>query len=184
MRVLAGRAKGSKLKGPNASVTRPTTARVKSAIFNMLSGGALDGARVLDAYAGTGAVGIEGLSHGAQWVDFVERDRRSCKAIVGNLREAGLDGQAHVYCSTVKKAVSYLKEPYDVVFMDPPYKEQGTIEIVRELFEAELIKEEGIVLVEHSSREMMPETVGEAKLSRSRRYGDAAVSVYRKEPLE
>ena len=89
-------------------------------------------------------------------MDFVEIDRRAGKGIVANLRDAGLNDQAHVYCATVKKAVSYLTEPYDVVFMDPPYDEHGILEIVSELFDANLIKEEGIILVEHSSRELMP----------------------------
>ena len=147
----------------------------------MLPDDVLEGARLLDAYAGTGAMGIEGLSHGAEWVDFVERDTHACKGIRDNLRDAGLKERAHVYCSTVKKALDYLSEPYDVVIMDPPYSEPGVPDIVQGLFDAGLLKRDGVVFVEHAWRDVMPEAVGELKLSKARRYGDTAVSVYREE---
>ena len=136
---------------------------------------------MLDAYAGTGAMGIEGLSHGAAWVDFVERSPALCRLIRENLKAAGLEGSSHVYCATVKKALTFLSEPYDVVLMDPPYADAGTVDTVAEIAAGGLLKDKGVMVVEHAWRAPLPQRAGALSLLKTRRYGDTAVSVYRQE---
>lgn len=178
VRVLSGQVKGARLKGPRGSV-RPTTSRVRQAIFNILPQELVAGARVLDAYAGTGALGIEGLSQGARWVDFVERSPALCRLIRENLKAAGLGDRGHVYCATMKKALAFLSEPYDLVLMDPPYAEGETAEVLAALATAGLLKDEGLAVVEHAARAAVPQETGALFLLRTRRYGDTAVSLYR-----
>src|SRR4030042_6735847 len=123
MRVIAGKAKGHHLKAPKGSLIRPTSDLVRGAIFAILDSVATNWSRVLDLYAGTGALGIEALSRGAGWADFVEREVRCCNVIKENLEQTKLSESAHVYCCTVRKALSFLKEFYGIVLLDPPYND-------------------------------------------------------------
>ena len=103
MRIIAGQAKGRRLKSPPGLSTRPTTDMVRGAIFSILTSLAQGWGNVLDLYAGTGALGIEALSQGAEHADFVEQNSRCCAIIRENLQIAELSGNARVYCSTVSK---------------------------------------------------------------------------------
>lgn len=180
MRVLSGQAKGARLKGPRGRQTaRPTSSRVKNAIFNMVAGELVEGARVLDAYAGTGALGIEALSRGAGHVDFVERDTGLCQVIRENLSAAGLESAAHVYCQTLAKAVTFLQDSYDLAFMDPPYADTRIGETIALLGGSGLLKEGAALVVEHASRVALPEQLGRMALDRTRVHGDTAISIYR-----
>jgi len=114
MRVIAGKAKGHQLRVAKGTVTRPATDLVRGAIFSILESMTNDWSQVLDLYAGSGALGIEALSRGAGWVDFVEREPRCCDIIRQNLEKTRLAAQAHVYCCGVTKAISFLdkEEPH------------------------------------------------------------------------
>lgn len=144
----------------------------------MLPAELIEGARVLDAYAGTGALGIEALSLGARWVDFIDRDRAMCQRIRESLSAAGYGERSHVYCATVKKGLEFLSEPYDLVLMDPPYAESGTDKVMAAMVNAGLLNERSLLVMEHSSRVPPAESAGGLSLSRTRRYGDTAVSFY------
>src|SRR4030042_1283482 len=121
MRVIAGKAKGHHLKFPKGTTTRPATDLVRGAIFSILENITSDWARVLDLFSGTGAMGIEALSRGAGWVDFVESEPRCCGIIRENLEKTKLAAQAHIYCCSVAKVFSSLDKEYDIILMDPPY---------------------------------------------------------------
>jgi 16S rRNA (guanine(966)-N(2))-methyltransferase RsmD len=108
MRVIAGTAKGHHLIGPDRRLTRPATDLVRGAIFSMLEGLAADWSLVLDLFSGTGAMGIEALSRGAGWADFVDRQRRCCDIIKQNLEKTHLSAMARVYCLEVDKAITLL----------------------------------------------------------------------------
>src|SRR3972149_4981592 len=123
MRVIAGEARGKPLKAPKA--IRPTTDLVKGAIFSMLEALGGEWERVLDLYSGSGALGIEALSRGAEWADFVEREPRSCSVIKDNLEKTGFKEYSHVYRSSVKRALEFLEGNYSLVLMDPPYNMPG-----------------------------------------------------------
>ena len=101
MRVIAGKARDTDLKFPKGTTTRPATDLVRGAIFSILENTASDWAQVLDLFSGSGALGIEALSRGAGWVDFVESEPRCCGIIKENLEKTKLAAQAHVYCCSV-----------------------------------------------------------------------------------
>ncbi len=168
---------------------RPTSAKVRAAIFNMLPPGLVVGARVLDAYAGTGALGIDALLREAAWADFVEQDPDMCRRIQESLTADGFTDRGHVYRATVKKALSFLNEPYDLIFMDPPYANQGIGATMALTVESGLLKDGALLVFEHASRVPPPEHSGRPasgsvnkaaglSLLRTRRYGDTSVTFY------
>ena len=121
LRIIAGTLKGRKLVSPDWEGLRPTSDRLRETLFNVLAG-RVDGARMLDAYAGTGAVGIEAISRGAAHVTFLERDPRAVDLIAENLARCGVrDGYTVLRADAVKANQSALAVPFDVVFVDPPY---------------------------------------------------------------
>ncbi|MDO9579286.1 MAG: 16S rRNA (guanine(966)-N(2))-methyltransferase RsmD, partial [Bacteroidales bacterium] len=150
MRVIAGKAKGHRLKVPKGGITRPATDLVRGAIFSILETTASDWLRVLDLFAGSGALGIEALSRGAGQVDFVEREPRCCSIIRQNLESTKLAAQAHIYCCSVAKAISFLQEEYNIILMDPPYSDSSIGSLVRQLATSKLVGTESIVVVTHS----------------------------------
>ncbi|MBI2847287.1 MAG: 16S rRNA (guanine(966)-N(2))-methyltransferase RsmD [Chloroflexi bacterium] len=181
MRITAGQAKGLTIKSNKRRSLRPTSSTVRSAIFSILASMNTTLSRVLDLYAGTGALGIEALSRGAQWVDFIEQDPRSCDLIKQNLKGAGFEEQSHVYCSSVKKALSFVKGPYDLVFMDPPYGDESIGEVLLKLGSLNLSRDNTTVVVEHSRRQQLEERYGNSSRVKDRRYGDTCISIYREE---
>src|SRR5690349_1359827 len=122
MRVITGSAKGHKLKGPPDLGTRPMLDRVKESLFQILSGYGVIGGRALDLFAGTGSLGIELLSRGADWCDFVEQRREVCAIIRENLRHTKLADRARVHHMAVDRFIAAgAGEPYAIIVMDPPY---------------------------------------------------------------
>lgn len=178
MRVIAGKAKGHRLKSLKSSGLRPTSDLLRGAIFNMLESTATDWSRVLDLYAGTGALGIEALSRGAEWTDFVEKNPRLCALIKENLAHTGFTGQAAVYCVTAKKALSILKEKYGILLLDPPYADPSLTIATETLSSSSLVGEDSTIVVEHSRRVPLKERYGNFQQIKSLRHGDSCVSVY------
>lgn len=181
MRVIAGRAKGQRLKSPKNSSTRPTTSLVRGAIFSTLQSVADDWSWILDLYAGSGALGIEALSQGASWVDFVERNPKCCAIIKDNLERTGFTSQAKVYCCSVSKALSRLSTEYDIVLMDAPYSDTSLIEILEDLFTSNLVGAGSTIAVQHSTHQPLPAQLKQFLLIKDRHYGDTCLSVYRQE---
>ena len=180
MRVVAGNAKGTRIKAPKSLKVRPTSGRVRGAIFSILSSMVYQPQRVLDLYSGTGALGIEALSRGAEWVDFVERDPESCAFIRENLKAAGYADRCHVHCSSVTKALDYLTQPYDLILADPPYFEVAPKEFLERLSASSVIGEDATVVLETSSRVEPEEEVAGLRLVKERRHGDTLITVYRR----
>jgi 16S rRNA (guanine966-N2)-methyltransferase len=179
MRVIAGRAKGHRLAGPPSRATRPTSDLVRGAIFSALDSMGADLSRVLDLYAGSGALGIEALSRGSQHCDFVERDARACASIRQNLSKTGFEGQAQVVCAPAERALARLEGPYTLVLADPPYALEAAATL-EQLAERGLSEAGRTTLVlEHSSREEAPEQLAGLTQVKTLRHGDTAVSVYR-----
>ena len=178
MRVIAGDARGHPLKVPPGTATRPTSDYVRGAIFNLLEHLTGDWSRVLDLYAGSGALGIEALSRGANWADFVEQDARACRIIQGNLAVTHLAGRAAVHCTTVRRALGSLTEGYDIIFVDPPYADTAAYGLLPELVESQAVHQGTVLVVEYSSRMRLDGPGGAFRLLRERRYGDTTVSLY------
>ncbi len=181
MRVIAGKAKGHRLKVPKGTVTRPATDLVRGAIFSILETTTSDWLRVLDLFAGSGALGIEALSRGADWVDFVEQEPRCCSIIRENLEKTKLTSQAHVYCCSVAKALSFLEEEYSIILMDPPYSDSSIGNIVQQLANSKLVGTKSIVVVTHSPHLPLNSTYAPLHRLKERRHGDSCIAVYQKE---
>lgn len=181
MRVIAGSARGRPLKSPKGLRLRPTSDLVRGAIFSILEGVTKDWVRVLDLYAGTGALGIEALSRGVEWADFVERDPRACALIRENLVRTELATQARIYCFSVEKALSLLQGRYSIIFLDPSYQDTGLVENLKTLSSSSLVGPATTLVVEHSRRSPLDSAYGGLTLVQSRRHGDTCISIYRKE---
>lgn len=176
MKVISGTAKGLRLKAPRSA--RPTTSLVRAAVFSML--GSVEGCRVLDLFAGSGALGIEALSRGARWVDFVDQDRGSCAAIRHNLRAVGLAERAAVRCASADRGLRSLETDYDVVFIDPPYAAPGLEGLLAQVAASPRLGLGVVVVVFHSSRVALAPHYDGLGIVRERRHGDTTVSIYRK----
>ncbi len=181
MRVIAGIAKGHHLKGPERHSTRPATDLVRGAVFSILQGLVNDWSLVLDLYSGTGAMGIEALSRGAGWVDFVDRQRRCCDIIKQNLAKTKLADNAHVYCYQVEKAISLLDKEYNIIIMDPPYANTAIGETITKLANSRLVGPNTIVVVTHSPHLTLETQYPPLSLIKERRHGDSCIALYHKE---
>jgi len=181
MRVIAGRAKGHRLKVPKGTVIRPATDLVKGAIFSILENTADDWEQVLDLFSGSGALGIEALSRGAGRVDFVEREPRCCAIIKENLVKTKLSEQAHIYCCSVNKALSFLDKEYSIILMDPPYSDTSIGSLLAQLATSKLVGMETTLVVTHSPHLPLDSTYATLNLVKEHRHGDSCISLYRKE---
>lgn len=182
MRVVGGKAKGQRLKGAVAPGARPTTERVRAAIFNILQGELDQPERVLDLFAGTGSLGIEALSRGAGWADFVERDRRQCQVIQSNLETTGFTASARVYCTDVDRSLATLPGSYELVLLDPPYRMLDLDEVLERIGATpRLIVGGGHVVAGHSKHLSLSPQYGFLSLVSHRRYGDNVVDFYVRE---
>ncbi|MFC1985615.1 16S rRNA (guanine(966)-N(2))-methyltransferase RsmD [Chloroflexota bacterium] len=180
MRVIAGKAKGHRLKVPKGP-TRPATDLVRGAIFSILENATDHWEQVLDLFSGSGALGIEALSGGAGWVDFVEREPRCCAIIKENLEKTKLAAQAHVYCCSVTKALSFLDKEYNIILMDPPYSDSSIGTLLTQLATSKLVGAETTLVVTHSPHLPLDSTYVPLNLVKEHRHGDSCISVYRKE---
>jgi 16S rRNA (guanine966-N2)-methyltransferase len=183
--VIAGRARGRRLIAPRnsrrrgQSLVRPTSDLVRGAIFSALASLPADLSRVLDLYAGSGALGIEAISRGAGWCDFVEQDRLACETIRENLRLTGFETQARVYPIPAKRALDELRTPYTLVLADPPYEDGTAVAVLESLIGKGLAHlGETVLVLEHSARSEMPSEISGFAMLSSRRHGDTAISIY------
>ena len=171
MRIIAGKYKGRRLEGPRGPGVRPTSDSLRETLFNVL-GDRVEGARVLDAFAGTGAVGLEALSRGAAHVTFVERDRDTARLLEANVATCGA-GEA---CMIVRGDFARTSGRFDLVWLDPPYEAPDLAAIVEQA--ATLVEPAGLVVVEHSRRRSPPSVVPGLARTRELVAGDSALSFY------
>jgi 16S rRNA (guanine966-N2)-methyltransferase len=181
MRVIAGIAKGHHLKFPKGTKTRPATDLVRGAIFSILENMDSGWAEVLDLFSGSGAMGIEALSRGAGWVDFVELEHRCCGIIRENLESTKLAAQAKVYCCNVVRAISFLDKEYDIILMDPPYTNRSIGDIITQLATSKLVGIKTTVVITHSPKLTLNQNYDCIKMIKEHRHGDSCISIYRKE---
>ena len=177
MRVIAGEFKGRRLLSPEDERVRPTTDKVKEAIFSMLAFD-LPGAAVCDLFAGTGSLGLEALSRGARHCYFCDSSRDSLKLIKENIRACGAEEGATVLACDFRAALGRLPSKVDIFLLDPPYGEGLLEEALSGISELGLLSEEGIIVCEHGKREELPEITGELRRIKEKKYGKIAVSIY------
>ena len=180
MRVIGGTARGRRLKSPPAGV-RATTDLVRGAIFDALAAQGADLSRVLDLYAGSGALGIEALSRGDGTGDFVELNAGAAAVIAENLRLTGLDGRAKVHRLAVAGAAERLEGAYSLLLADPPYDDEAALGVLDGLARTGLVGPGATFVLEVSSRREAPPALGPLTLAWSRRHGDTRVGIYRRE---
>jgi len=179
MRITGGSERGRRLRWGRGKGLRPTSERVRSAIFSMIGREAVEGVRVLDLYAGTGAMGIEALSRGASWADFVETHAGRCQNIRSTLREMGLSGLGHVYRAKAERALGALPGGYGLVLIDPPYDQEPWAILMERLNCDQMLGEGALVVAEHYQRYELAERYGRLVRATARRHGDTSVSIYR-----
>jgi len=187
MRITGGKAGGRKLSAPKHGGVRPTSDKVKEALFSVL-GPRVDGARFLELFAGSGAVGIEALSRGAESVVFVDSSKRSCALIRKNLDELGLREGASVYAMDALKFIpkhGHETGPFGIIFLDPPYHGglgEKALEKLGECAAAEygcgMLSEDTIIVYEHFKKMMPPDLVGGLSVKKRYTYGDTVISMY------
>ena len=179
MRIIAGEFRGRRLAAVKGRV-RPTSDRVREAIFSVLGAAVVD-ARVLDLFAGTGALSLEALSRGARHAVLVEDHGTALKILRDNIDTLDLEGRARVLPLPVTRALKTLAaqgEQFSLVFLDPPYERGLVPKTLAALQDSSLLLRGARVVAEHSQRETLPELVGRLNLSQSRRYGDTQVAFY------
>ena len=164
---------------PPAGV-RPTSDKVRAAIFDALEAHGVDDTRVLDLYAGSGALGIEALSRGAGFCDFVERSAQHAAVIRENLSLADESERGRVHRFGVEHVPERLQAPYSLILADPPYDDAAAPAALERVARSALVAPAATLVLEHSSRREAQEAFGPLRLSWSRRYGDTQVSIYRR----
>ncbi len=181
MRISGGIAKGRRVilrKGDSS--TRPTSAKVREAIFNILREKIID-CIFLDLYAGTGAVGIEAISRGAGLVIFVDNNRSNTIMIKKLIEKFGLSQKAKVFTENTLEFLKNTKTKFDIIFADPPYA-SSELDIVLPLIDnLNILNMKGLFVAEHPSKKDMPLIIGNLKLIKTYKYGDSAISIYKKE---
>ena len=193
MRVIAGSLKGRRLKTPSWDGLRPTSDKLRETLFNILAP-RIAGARVLDGYAGTGALGIEAFSRGAAWVTLIEDDRRAQMLIAENLALCGIENSYAIIRAKVARALDSLHnqpafEPFEIVLLDPPYAVRSGAGGGGDDLEAVLtaagrvLAPTGVLVLERARRDPAPETAGRLRLSRTVVSGDSALAFYEMQQL-
>lgn len=180
MRVITGKARGVQLKTPDGMQTRPTADRVKEALFSIINFD-LPGARVLDLFGGTGQLGIEALSRGANSAVFVDAREDACKLIRENLRRTKLEGQGSVVRSDYLDYLRRCRERFDIIILDPPYAEVFLENALKCITEIDILQTGGIIVTERPLGKDLPCTFEGYTRSKDYKYGQTLLALYRKD---
>ena len=176
MRVISGYARGRRIIAPKGTKIRPTSDRVKEAIFNTISP-LVAQSDFLDLFAGTGNIGIEALSRGANSCTFVDKSLQAIKCIKNNLSNTGFEDRSTIMLGDSRTIIAKLTQTYDIIFLDPPYGYDLVIPIMKKL--KLLLKEEGIIVVETENKIELPSQCDTFRLLKTSRYGDTQVGYYK-----
>ena len=180
MRVITGSARGRRLKTLEGLETRPTSERVKEGVFNILQF-QIQGRRALDLFAGTGQMGIEALSRGADRAVFVDSRRQAAALVRENLAATGLGDRASVVCG---EALAYLRsagERFDMIFVDPPYAAGLWESVLSAISQFDILSDHGIIICESPAKQAMPERAGRCVRGWDYRYGTVKITLYHRE---
>lgn len=188
MRVIGGELKGRVIKTTKGMAVRPTSDKTREAVFDVLQG-EIEGKRVLDVFAGSGALGIEALSRGASFAAFADDSISAVAVIKENLERLGLFDRAHVFKLKAPQKLKMLKtlkikggkeipERYDLIFLDPPYNKGFLKPTIEELIRLDLLAQNIIIVAEHSAQEEPGETFDDIRLTKRKVYSATAVSFY------
>ena len=177
MRVITGSARGRRLNELKGMETRPTTDKVKESIFNCIQFD-VENARVLDLFAGTGQLGIEALSRGAQSAVFVDRRTDAVKLVKDNLALCGFSERAQVVCGDAMGYLSALRTKFDIIFLDPPYAEDVLEQALAHIAGFDILAPHGIIIAESPAEKTLPALSAPYGVYREYRYGKIKVTIY------
>lgn len=178
MRVVAGKARGLTLETIEGDSTRPTRDVVREALFSILMNYIPD-SRFLDLFAGSGAIGIEALSRGAASAMFVDLNSKCTQVIKRNLEKAKFSELAEVYNTDYKKAINKMKpKSFDVIYVDPPYNREMGIDAITRLYEADILGDDGIIVLETDTNEIVPDEILGYEKFNYKRYGRNILSLF------
>ena len=180
MRVITGKARGVTLKTPEGMRTRPTTDRVKEALFSIIQF-ELPGAKVLDLFGGTGQLGIEALSRGAKSAVFVDEREDACRLIKENLRRTKLEQDAQVVRSDYLAYLSRCREKFNIILLDPPYAEVFLENSLKQITEIDILQSGGIIVAERPLGKDLPWEFSGYTRSKDYKYGKTLLTLYRKD---
>lgn len=179
MRVITGKARGIQLKTPDGMLTRPTADKVKEALFSIIQFD-VPGASVLDLFGGTGQLGIEALSRGADKAVFVDAREDACKLIRENLKRTKLEDQGCVVRSDYLVYLNRCRDVFDVIFLDPPYAEEFLENALNRITEIDILRSGGIIVTERPLGKALPWEIAGYTRSRDYKYGKTLLTIYRK----
>lgn len=180
MRVITGSARGKRLAELEGMDTRPTTDRVKEGLFNAIQFD-IEGRRVLDLFAGTGQLGIECLSRGAERCLFVDQRRDAVSVIRRNLSACGFQDQAQVVQGDALRVLRSQRQSFHLIFLDPPYETGLLEEALKTIADIDILSENGIIVCESPVRQALPDLAAPYRKDRSYRYGKIVITLYRKD---
>lgn len=179
MRIISGAARGRKLKEPQGMDTRPTTDKVKESLFNIIQF-ELEGRRVLDLYAGTGQLGLEALSRGAEHCTFVDQRREAAALMRENVRLCRFEDRTRIAQEEALSFLSSCREKFDVVFLDPPYGSGLLEKSLERLAQFDILREHGIIVCESETQWTVPALEFPYEAGREYRYGQIKLTVCRR----
>jgi 16S rRNA (guanine(966)-N(2))-methyltransferase RsmD len=177
MRIIAGAYKGRTLAPPSDRSVRPTPDRVKEALFSIL-GSHVEDAVVLDLFAGSGNLGLEALSRGARKCYFGDSSRDSIRLIHSNVAHCKAEALSHIMQGDYRNVLAQLREKLDIIFVDPPYRDQLWEDVLGILTEKELMNPDGLVVLEHPREVEFPQEVYNFRKIKEARYGTVVLSIY------
>ena len=180
MRVISGKARGVNLKTPDGMATRPTADRVKEALFSIIQFD-IPASRVLDLFGGTGQLGIEALSRGANSALFIDDREEACRLIRENLKRAKLDSQAKVIRSDYMQYLKNCSEQFDIILLDPPYAEVFLENSLKLITEIDILQSGGIIVTERPVEKSLPWDFPGFTRSKDYKYGKTILTIYRKD---
>lgn len=179
MRVISGTARGRRLKELQGMDTRPTTDKVKESLFNIIQFD-IEGRKILDLFGGTGQLGIEALSRGADHCTFVDQRRDAVSLIRENVKTCGFQVKSHVVQGDALSFLATCREKYDVILLDPPYNTELLDESIKAIVKFDILREHGIMVCESASERVLPELNAPYEEGRSYRYGKIKLTVCRR----
>ncbi|OQY08715.1 MAG: 16S rRNA (guanine(966)-N(2))-methyltransferase RsmD [Fusobacteriia bacterium 4572_132] len=180
MRIIAGEAKNKKIKALKTMDVRPTSDRVKESLFSIIDQYIPDSV-FLDLFSGTGNIALEALSRGAKKAILIEKENKVLGNIIENINNLGFEDRCRAYKNEAERAIVILakkNEMFDVIFMDPPYKEELCTSTIEKVEEQKILKENGLLIAEHHIKERMAEKIGELNKVDERIYGNKVMTFY------
>lgn len=180
MRIVAGEAKNHRIKSQKGHMVRPTLERVKESLFGILNP-YINDAVFLDLFSGTGNIALEALSRGAKRAVMIEHNEEAVKIIIENVNSMGFEDKCRAYRNDAFRAVEILsnkREEFDIIFIDPPYKEELCTKAVEHVMKHGLLKANGLIVCEHYALESMPDEIGTLRKSDERKYGNTILTFY------